>query len=125
MNADRWPVAVLLGPVLVCASLALAHPPEPDAPPALLERPLPLDTSARASMRSQSQSAPAAGTAAASTAVPPAASAPWQVAPFVPFAPAVRTRTDSQWLYVESDGMPHAPLEFTMMVGIRAWQQQV
>ncbi|MCX5639429.1 MAG: YHYH protein, partial [Planctomycetota bacterium] len=131
MNADRWPVAVLLGPVLVCASLALAHPPEPGAPPALLELPLSTSAPARVSSLSQlqSQSAPAAGTAAVPPAVPPAvpaaASAPWQVAPFVPFAPAVRTRTDSQWLYVESDGMPHAPLEFTMMVGIRAWQQQV
>jgi hypothetical protein len=26
---------------------------------------------------------------------------------------------------VESDGLPHAPVDFTMMVGIRAWQQQL
>ena len=50
---------------------------------------------------------------------------PWQASSFVPFAPFVRTRSDAQWLYVESDGMPHAPIDFTMMVGIRAWQQQV
>ena len=50
---------------------------------------------------------------------------PWQASSFVPFAPFVRTRSDAQWLYVESDGMPHAPVDFTMMVGIRAWQQQV
>ncbi len=127
MNADRWPVAVLLGPAFVCLSLALAHPPEPGAPPALLELPLSTSAPARVSSLSQLQSpsAPAAATVAAPPAGAAAASAPWQVAPFVPFAPAVRTRTDSQWLYVESDGMPHAPLEFTMMVGIRAWQQQV
>ncbi len=44
---------------------------------------------------------------------------------FALFAPFVRTRSDERWLYVESDGMPHAPLDFTMMKGIRAWQQQV
>jgi len=54
-----------------------------------------------------------------------AAAGPWQAAPFAPFAPFVRTRTDAQWLYVESDGLPHAPLEMAMMVGIKAWQQQV
>ena len=50
---------------------------------------------------------------------------PWQASSFVPFAPFVRTHSDTQWLYVESDGLPHAPVDFTMMVGIRAWQQQV
>ena len=50
---------------------------------------------------------------------------PWQAAVYKLFAPSVKTRWDSQWLYVESDGLPHAPLDFTMMVGITAWQQQV
>jgi phosphatidylethanolamine-binding protein (PEBP) family uncharacterized protein len=49
----------------------------------------------------------------------------WQSTIFDLFAPSVRTRTDDQWLYVESDGMPHPPLEFTQMKGITAWQQQV
>ncbi|MFM8981043.1 MAG: YHYH protein [Planctomycetia bacterium] len=35
--------------------------------------------------------------------------------------PAVRTRSDERWLYVESDGLP----AHQMMVGITAWQQQV
>lgn len=55
----------------------------------------------------------------------PAPKAPWQAATFAPFAPYVTTRSDERWLYVESDGLPHAPLAFTMMKGIRAWQQQV
>src|SRR5262245_37255397 len=37
------------------------------------------------------------------------------------FLSGVQTRRDSQYLYVESDGMPDHP----MMVGIRRWQQQV
>jgi phosphatidylethanolamine-binding protein (PEBP) family uncharacterized protein len=65
------------------------------------------------------------GARADDSAAPAAASGPWQAAPFAPFAPFVRTRSDAQWLYVESDGLPHAPLEMTMMVGIKAWQQQV
>jgi phosphatidylethanolamine-binding protein (PEBP) family uncharacterized protein len=50
---------------------------------------------------------------------------PWQAECFKLFGPSVRTRSDDQWLFVESDGLPHPPLEFTMMVGITAWQQQV
>jgi phosphatidylethanolamine-binding protein (PEBP) family uncharacterized protein len=50
---------------------------------------------------------------------------PWQATAYKLFAPSVNTRWDAQWLYVESDGLPHAPLDFTMMVGITAWQQQV
>ena len=50
---------------------------------------------------------------------------PWQAAAYTLFAPSVKTHWDAQWLYVESDGLPHAPLDFTMMVGITAWQQQV
>ncbi len=57
--------------------------------------------------------------------VPAAAATPWQAAAFAPFAPFVRTRSDERWLYVESDGLPHEPLAHPMMVGIRAWQQQV
>ncbi|MFO0829428.1 MAG: metallophosphoesterase [Phycisphaerales bacterium] len=53
------------------------------------------------------------------------AAAPPQAAIFERFAPFVRTRFDDRWLYVESDGMAHEPLPFTMMVGIRNWQQQV
>jgi phosphatidylethanolamine-binding protein (PEBP) family uncharacterized protein len=40
---------------------------------------------------------------------------------FAPFAPKVRTRSDTRWFYVESDGLP----AHNMMVGITAWQQQV
>ena len=40
---------------------------------------------------------------------------------FGPFAPRVRTRSDANFLYVESDAMP----DHVMMVGITAWQQQV
>jgi hypothetical protein len=47
--------------------------------------------------------------------------APEEAALFAPFAPAVRVRSDEQFLYVESNGLP----AHTMMVGITAWQQQV
>jgi hypothetical protein len=47
--------------------------------------------------------------------IPPAANV------FKKFSPAVTARWDSDYLYVESDGMPDHP----MMVGITAWQQQV
>ena len=42
-------------------------------------------------------------------------------APFQAFAPKVKTRSDDQFLYVESDGMP----AHNLMIGITAWQQQV
>ena len=53
------------------------------------------------------------------------AAKPAQAEVFDKFAPFVKTRFDDRWLYVESDGLPHAPLEMKMMVGITAWQQQV
>lgn len=40
---------------------------------------------------------------------------------FQVFAPRVKTRSDREFLYIESDGMP----AHNMMVGITAWQQQV
>jgi len=45
--------------------------------------------------------------------------------PFDFFAPFVKTRWDDRWLYVESDGLPHAPWTYAPMVGIKSWQQQV
>jgi len=44
-------------------------------------------------------------------------------AAFAPFErlEAIRCRRDDRWFYVESNGLPDHPL----MVGIRAWQQQV
>ena len=82
---------------------------------------------ARVRSFNESPSAPPAKPGAGDKAAPAGADAagPWQAAPFAPFAPFVRTRSDGQWLYVESDGLPHAPVEMTMMVGIKAWQQQV
>lgn len=63
----------------------------------------------------------------ASSPIPPATASglPWQATSFGFFAPFVTVRTDDRWLFVESDGLPHPPLEFTMMKGIRTWQQQV
>jgi hypothetical protein len=40
---------------------------------------------------------------------------------YAPFKPAVATRSDHTWYYVESNGMP----AHGMMVGITSWQQQV
>lgn len=40
---------------------------------------------------------------------------------FEPFAEKLKFRSDEDFLYVESNGMPDHP----MMIGIRAWQQQV
>jgi phosphatidylethanolamine-binding protein (PEBP) family uncharacterized protein len=81
------------------------------------------------------------GSSAQPSATPGApTNAPAQAIPFGAFAPFVGTRSDDRWLYVESDGLPHAPpapgtkpedarrtfiLSHTMMVGITAWQQQV
>lgn len=74
---------------------------------------------------------------AAQAAAQPAARAniptkPPQAEPFDMFGPWVRTRWDERWLFVESDGLPHAPgaksageYSHPMMVGIKAWQQQV
>lgn len=46
---------------------------------------------------------------------------PAKAAPFQAFAPKVKVRSEGQFLYVESDGLP----THNMMVGITAWQQQV
>lgn len=40
---------------------------------------------------------------------------------FAPFGPAVKTRWDENFLYIESNGLP----AHSMMIGITAWQQQV
>lgn len=53
------------------------------------------------------------------------AARPTQAVPFDSFAPFVKTRWDDRWLYVESDGLPHAPWAYATMVGIKSWQQQV
>jgi hypothetical protein len=37
----------------------------------------------------------------------------------------VKTRWDDRWLFVESDGLPHEPWTYPLMVGIKSWQQQV
>jgi phosphatidylethanolamine-binding protein (PEBP) family uncharacterized protein len=75
-----------------------------------------------AAIDAQRGGAPQGGDAAAPA---PSTGLPWQAATFAPFAPFVTTRSDERWLYVESDGLPHAPLDHRVMVGIRAWQQQV
>jgi phosphatidylethanolamine-binding protein (PEBP) family uncharacterized protein/predicted phosphodiesterase len=81
------------------------------------------DTRSKALALRQRAEALNSGTSAQQAGVPQ--DGPWQAEPFRAFAPQVTTRSDAQWLYVESDGLPHAPLEFTMMKGIRTWQQQV
>jgi hypothetical protein len=45
----------------------------------------------------------------------------WMDSAFAPFRPAVNTRWDNNWFYVESKGIP----AHNMMVGITSWQQQV
>ncbi len=50
---------------------------------------------------------------------------PAQAASFDLFAPFVKTRWDDQYLFIESDGLPHAPVTYPLMVGIKSWQQQV
>lgn len=49
------------------------------------------------------------------------AAPPPQAAAFRKFAPAVRTRWDDDFLYIESNGLP----AHGMMTGITSWQQQV
>jgi YHYH protein len=78
--------------------------------------------------KSQLVSSPTAPTATlppTMTAVPPtttAPAAPAGLASFFTFFPEhVRTREDSQYLFVESDGLA----DHVMMAGIRSWQQQV
>ena len=46
---------------------------------------------------------------------------PAMAAAFDKYSPKIKTRWDENYLYVESDGLPDHPL----MIGIRAWQQQV
>lgn len=46
---------------------------------------------------------------------------PFIAASFDAYSPKVKTRWDEKYLYVESDGLP----DHSMMIGIRAWQQQV
>lgn len=58
---------------------------------------------------------PASGSSSAAN------TSPAQAAPFALFAPAVETRSDERFLYIESNGLP----AHDMMIGITAWQQQV
>jgi phosphatidylethanolamine-binding protein (PEBP) family uncharacterized protein len=68
---------------------------------------------------------PPADATGGAVALAPSTGKPLQAKPFDFFAPIVKTRWDDRWLYVESDGLPHAPAAHPMMVGITAWQQQV
>lgn len=45
----------------------------------------------------------------------------WMDSAFSPFRPAINTRWDANWFYVESKGLP----SHLMMTGITSWQQQV
>jgi hypothetical protein len=45
----------------------------------------------------------------------------WMDSAFAPFRPAINTRWDNTWFYVESKGIP----AHMMMTGITSWQQQV
>lgn len=69
--------------------------------------------------------APASPTAPTATTTPTPAPTPAPTVSmasyFTSFPSHVRTREDSQYLYVESDGMA----DHVQMVGIRSWQQQV
>lgn len=101
---------------LVAAREAAAHPwhrhAEPAAtPPAAVAEPGPAEPAAEA------RSPFLLAAARLRAEVPDIAAA------FGPFEKlgAVATRRDERWFYVESNGVPDHPL----MVGIRAWQQQV
>lgn len=65
--------------------------------------------------------------AARSTALglPPAGNGALMAASFARFKPKVRFYWDERWFYVESDGLPDRQLMPDIMVGIRAWQQQI
>lgn len=67
--------------------------------------------------------AAAGGTSATPTGsgTVPANNPAQMTAAFAPFSSHVTTHFDSQWFYVESDGMP----DHSMMTGITSWQQQV
>jgi hypothetical protein len=91
-----------------------------------------MDAAAR--MQAGGVAAPALAGAGAGPAGADAPGAkPEQAGPFEAFGPHVAVRWDERWLYVESDGLPHVPggalgtFAYThpVMVGIRAWQQQV
>ncbi|MFN9994035.1 MAG: hypothetical protein ACK54H_11880, partial [Phycisphaerales bacterium] len=45
----------------------------------------------------------------------PDPSAPEQARSFAYFSPFVKTRWDTKWLYIESDGLPHEPAAHNMM----------
>jgi hypothetical protein len=71
--------------------------------------------------RIQQLNGQAAAAAAASQPATQPATQPAAALPFGFFAPQVATHWDDRFLYVESNGIPG----HRMMVGIRAWQQQI
>ena len=87
---------------------------------------LPIACGGGGTASSAASASPTAPTPAAPSPAPAsAASSSMGVAPlasfFTSFPAHVRTRQDSQYLYVESDGLA----DHMMMAGIRSWQQQV
>lgn len=60
-------------------------------------------------------------TRAVTTPVANAAASPALASAFQPFEKSLKVRWDERFLYVESNGIP----DHALMVGIRAWQQQV
>ena len=112
--------------------LASAHPPAPDGSDphdhvrtTERARVVAALDAAEAHTAELQQGTPAAPGASA----PPPALAkdglPWQAESFAMFRPGISLRADAQWLWVEGDGLPHAPVEHPLMTGIVAWQQQV
>ncbi len=111
---------------------ALAHPPLPDGSDAH-ERIVTADRetviTALAAVEANAAFAPPTKPASPLAPAPPPSLAkdglPWQAESFAFFRPGITLRADAQWLWVEGDGLPHAPFEHTLMTGIVAWQQQV
>lgn len=115
-----WRPAVLCCLVAAAAPHAQAHPWHRHGPAAATSAAAP---GAEKAAAEHSNAAPRPATPFRLTARARPGADPDIAAAFAPFEKlgAIATRRDEEWFYVESGGLPDHPL----MVGIRAWQQQV
>ena len=113
---NLWWLAIFVAAgVAGLARLARSWPVRLGAPGAAAVSALALACGSAGASASATAPSTSAGTPSASSVSFPLATY------FTGFPGHVRTRQDSQYFYVESDGMA----DHTLMTGIRSWQQQV
>ncbi len=122
MKSKQMALMVFCSTTMSAGNFLLAHDAHFSAPVFITETGCALTgEAARLEMEERMNRVPETPTQGFASAMMQTEQVPAQAAAFASFAPAVKTRWDKEFFYVESNGLP----THGMMVGITAWQQQV